>query len=109
MKLSVPVVSALALSLALGACSTPSADSLAQNDPWEKTNRDVFDFDVKLDHAVARPVARGYRDVVPEPVRDGIHNAVTNLNSPVVLANDVLQGDSGKAANTFGRIVINST
>jgi phospholipid-binding lipoprotein MlaA len=109
MKLSVPVISAMALSLALGACSTPSQDSLAQNDPWEKTNRDVFDFDVKLDHTIARPIAKGYRDAVPEPLRDGIHNAVTNLNSPVILANDVLQGDGSKAADTLGRIVINST
>jgi len=109
MKLSFPVISALALSLVLGACSTPSAESMAQNDPWEKTNRDIFDFDVRLDHAVARPVAKGYREVVPEPVRDGIHNALTNLNAPVVLANDVLQGDGNKAVNTAGRIVINST
>jgi phospholipid-binding lipoprotein MlaA len=109
MNVSFPVISALALSLLLGACSTPSAESLAQNDPWEKTNRDIFDFDVRVDHAVARPVAEGYRAVVPEPVRDGVHNALTNLNSPVVLANDVLQGDGDKAASTFGRIVINST
>jgi phospholipid-binding lipoprotein MlaA len=109
MNISLPVISALALSLMLGACSTPSPESLAQNDPWEKTNRDVFDFDVRLDHAVARPVAEGYRDAVPEAVRDGIHNAITNLNSPVTLANDVLQGDGDKAANTFGRIIINST
>ena len=39
-------------------CSTPSPESLAQNDPWEKTNRDIFDFDVRLDHAVARPSPR---------------------------------------------------
>src|ERR1700735_177538 len=109
MKNSVPVMSALALSLMLGACSTPSPESLAQHDPWEKTNRDVFDFDVKLDRNVARPIAKGYRAAVPEPVRDGIHNAITNLNSPVILANDVLQGDGDKAANTFGRIMINST
>ena len=109
MKISLPVISALALSLVLGACSTPSPESLAQNDPWEKTNRDIFDFDVRLDHAVARPIAKGYRAAVPEPVRDGIHNALSNLNSPVVLANDVLQGDSDKAGNTAGRIVINST
>jgi len=109
MKFSIPAISALALGLALGACSTPSAESLAQNDPWEKTNRDIFDFDVRVDHAVARPIAKGYRAAVPEPVRDGIHNALTNLNSPVVLANDVLQGDGDKAANTAGRIVINST
>jgi phospholipid-binding lipoprotein MlaA len=109
MRISVSLISALALSMGLAACSTPSPESLAQNDPWEKTNRDIFDFDVRLDHAVMRPVTRGYRTVVPEPVREGIHNAVTNLNSPVVLANDVLQGDGDKAVNTFGRIVINST
>ena len=109
MKVSFAVISALALSFFLGACSTPSAESLAQNDPWEKTNRDIFDFDVRLDHAVARPIAKGYRAAVPEPVRDGIHNALSNLNSPVVLANDVLQGDGDKAVDTAGRIVINST
>jgi phospholipid-binding lipoprotein MlaA len=109
MKVSLSVVSALALSFFLGACSTPSAESIAQNDPWEKTNRDIFDFDLRVDHAVARPVAQGYRSVVPEPVRDGIHNALTTMNAPVVLANDVLQGDGNKAVNTAGRIVINST
>jgi phospholipid-binding lipoprotein MlaA len=109
MKVSFAVISALALSFFLGACSTPSAESVAQNDPWEKTNRDIFDFDVRVDKAVARPIAKGYRAVVPEPVRDGIHNALTNLNAPVVLANDVLQGDGDKAVNTAGRIVINST
>jgi len=109
MKFSVPVISAFAISMMLGACSTPSPESLAQNDPWEKTNRDIFDFDVRMDHAVARPIAKGYRAAVPEPVRDSIHNALSNLNSPVVLANDVLQGDGEKAANTAGRIVINST
>ena len=109
MRISAQLLSALALGLVLSACSAPSPESLAQNDPWEKTNRDIFDFDVKLDHAVARPIAKSYRTVVPEPVREGIHNALTNLNSPVVLANDVLQGDGTKAANTFGRIMINST
>jgi phospholipid-binding lipoprotein MlaA len=109
MKTVFSVIPALAVSLLLSGCSTPSPESLAQNDPWEKTNRDIFDFDVRVDHAVARPIAKGYRAVVPEPVRDGIHNALTNLNSPVVLANDVLQGDGNKAVNTAGRIVINST
>lgn len=109
MKLSPSVISALALALALGACSTPSPESLAQNDPWEKTNRDIFDFDIKVDHAVARPIAKGYRDVVPEFARDGVHNFLANLNSPVTLANDVLQGEGDKATDTFGRIVINST
>ncbi len=47
--------------------------------------------------------------MVPEFARDGVRNFLTNLNSPVILANDVLQGDGEKATNTFGRIVVNST
>jgi phospholipid-binding lipoprotein MlaA len=95
--------------LSLGACTTTDPQSLAQNDPWEPTNRAIFDFDVQLDHAVARPVAKFYVSAVPEPARDGIHNALTNLNAPVVLANDVLQGDGDKAGQTLGRFLINST
>ena len=93
----------------LCACSTPSPESLGQNDPWEETNRDVFAFDTWVDHTVARPVTEGYQAVVPEPARDGVHNMLNNLHSPVILANDVLQGESRKAARTLGRILINTT
>ncbi len=109
MKIKLSAISAAVLALALSACSTPSPESVAQNDPWEKTNRDIFDFDLKVDHAVARPLAKGYRAVVPEFARDGVHNFLTNLNSPVILANDVLQGDGPKVGDTLGRIVINTT
>jgi phospholipid-binding lipoprotein MlaA len=100
---------ALAASLMLTACATKDPQSLAQNDPFEPTNRAIFDFDVKLDHAVATPVAKFYRSAVPQPARQGIHNALDNLHAPVVLANDVLQGESRKAGDTIGRFVINST
>jgi phospholipid-binding lipoprotein MlaA len=104
------VAALLAAGLALSGCTaTKDPQSLAQNDPFEPTNRAIFNFDVQVDHAVARPVAQAYYDVVPEPARDGIHNALDNLNAPVVFVNDVLQGDGGKATDTFGRFVINST
>lgn len=109
MKLSFPRISMLAISLALSACTAPSKEALAQNDPWEVSNRRTFDFDMKLYRTVARPVAKGYISVVPAPAREGMHNFLTNLNSPIVLANDVLQGDAHKAQNTVSRTVINST
>ena len=108
MKIVASILCLLAASFLCG-CSTPSPQSLADNDPWEKTNRDIFAFDVWVQHNIARPVGKGYRAVLPEPARDGIHNLVTNLHSPIVLANDVLQGDGKKAVDTFGRLVINST
>ena len=100
---------ALLVSVFAAGCSTSDPQALAQNDPFEPTNRAVFNFDVKLDDAVAKPVAKFYNSAVPQPAREGIHNALTNLNSPVVFANDVLQGESKRASQTAGRFVINST
>ena len=95
--------------LCLYGCSTPSPQSLADHDPFEKTNRDIFDFDVWIEHNIAQPVDDGYRAIIPGFMREGVHNLVTNLHSPIVLANDVLQGDGDRAGDTFGRILINST
>jgi phospholipid-binding lipoprotein MlaA len=104
---SLPLIAILGISLA--GCATKNPEALAQHDPWEPTNRAVFNFDVKLDHAVARPVAVFYRSAVPEPARDGVHNALTNLHAPVVFVDDVLQGEGNKAGATIGRFAINST
>jgi phospholipid-binding lipoprotein MlaA len=109
MTLKFSFLAALGATLLLTACATKDPEAIAQNDPWEPTNRAVFDFDIQVDHAVARPVAKFYRSAVPEFARDGVHNALTNLNSPVVFTNDVLQGDGEKATDTFGRFMINST
>jgi phospholipid-binding lipoprotein MlaA len=95
--------------LALSGCASQDPEALAQHDPWESSNRAVFDFDIKLNNAVVTPVAKFYRSAVPEVARDGIHNALTNLNAPVVFVNDSIQGDGTKATDTFGRFVINST
>jgi phospholipid-binding lipoprotein MlaA len=109
MRARFSLAAAVCASLALSACATRDPQSLAQNDPWEPGNRQVFAFDVQLDHAVATPVAKFYRSALPELARDSIHNALTNLNAPVVFVNDSIQGDGGKATDTFGRFMVNST
>src|SRR5476649_1438181 len=103
MKLRISILAALCASLALSACATKDPEALAQNDPWEPTNRAVFDFDIKLNDAVMIPVAKFYRSAVPEVPRDSIHNVLTNLHAPVVLVNDAMQGDGDKASDTFNR------
>ena len=44
-----------------------------------------------LDHAIARPVARGYQKVMPGPVRTSVSNFMDNLFYPVTIVNDLLQ------------------
>jgi phospholipid-binding lipoprotein MlaA len=86
---------------------TITADRL--NDPYEETNRGRFRAHVRLHHYVIDPVERAYIYVVPKPARDGVHNFLTNLDTPAVLANDVLQGKVERAGNTLSRFVVNST
>ena len=105
-----PITIALLLAAALlGGCTTRDPEALANHDPFEPTNRAVFNVTQKVNRYVVRPVAKGYIAVVPAPARDGIHNALTNLDAPVVMGNEILQGDPKRASRTLGRIVINST
>ncbi len=94
----------------LSACVTlPPNSPRSPQDPWESWNRGVYNFNDKLDRAVAKPVARTYVKVVPQPVRTGVSNFFSNLDTPTVLINDALQGKLLAAANDLGRFLLNST
>jgi phospholipid-binding lipoprotein MlaA len=120
MRLTLPpavFAAPLALVLLLAGCATrPPAsepEALAEyqqtNDPAEPFNRAMYAVHQELDRFVLRPVAVGYRAVVPTPVRTGIRNVLGNLRTPVILANDMLQGEPRRAGDTLGRFLINST
>lgn len=79
------------------------------NDPYEPFNRAMFDFNLTLDKVVLRPVASIYRSILPEPVQNGVHNFLHNLRSPVILGNDLLQGELNRAGSTLARFAMNST
>lgn len=98
--------------VAFAACvAVPSLASAqeAVSDPWERTNRNLFAIHEGVDQAVLEPVARGYRAVTPTPVRQGVRNVLRNLRGPVIFANDVLQGEFGRAGTTAARFGINTT
>ncbi len=101
----------LAVTVLFSACaSTASTESDELiNDPFEPINRKIYGFNEGVDKAIIGPVALTYKDTVPEPVRNGITNFITNSNEPITFANDVLQGKPKRAAKTFSRFVINTT
>jgi len=79
------------------------------NDPIEYTNRGIFSFNQALDKIIIKPVTGVYRTIAPAFVREAIHNFLQNLRTPVILANDLLQGAGGRASDTIVRFFINST
>ena len=108
------VFAALLLALTLGACATrpTDPDELAHfkeiNDPLEPMNRLAFRFNEAADTVVLRPLAIGYRAVIPRGVRHSIRNFLNNLRAPVVLLNDLLQGEGLRARDTTGRFMTNT-
>ncbi len=78
-------------------------------DPFETLNRGTFFVNDVFDTILFRPLAIGYRFVTTEGIRRSMRNFFQNLNSPVVLANDLLQLEIGDAGVTTTRFVINST
>ena len=75
---------------------------------FEGVRRAALKFNMTLDKAIFKPIAKGYR-ALPVPVRLGTSNAVDNLRSLLTLSNNLLQGDWELAGNTAGRFAINST
>ncbi|MBD3729673.1 MAG: VacJ family lipoprotein [Sphingomonadales bacterium] len=87
-----------------------SGESLeSDQDPAAKVNLASYQAVQALDDAIVGPVAHGYEKGVPSPIRMGISNVINNLDEPVVFLNFLLQGKPGKAVETLGRFVINST
>jgi hypothetical protein len=65
-----------------------------ENDPLEGGNRVMFEINQVLDEVLLRPVAVVYKNVLPDFAQDGVRNFMNNLNSPVIFANDLLQGEA---------------
>ena len=104
------------LALPLANCATtPEGDAEAMaryeeaNDPLEPWNRGVLEFNRGFDDFVLRPIAIVYRHILPDVVRERIHLFLMNLRTPVILANDLMQGEPERAGETLERFVINST
>ena len=77
-------------------------------DCFETINRGVFAFNQGLDKAVFKPLAKGYRKL-PQPVRSGTSNVISNLGNVVTIPNNILQGQVKDASMNSLRLIINST
>ena len=94
--------------LALSACATSSPTSDI-NDPFEPINRATHQVNKGADRVFFRPASQVYGTIVPRPVRTGLSNVATNLDTPRTIINDFLQGDLEDAGRNTARFLINST
>lgn len=89
--------------------SDAGAQPIHVHDPLEPVNRVFFQFNDKLYFWILKPVARGYKTVVPHTARTGVDNFFDNLKMPVRAVNCTLQGDLDGTSAELTRFLINST
>ena len=92
----------------LALSSSYSAEKYTAGECFEGVSRATLKFNMGLDKALFKPIAKGYR-ALPVPIRSGTSNAIENLRSLLTLSNNLLQGDWQLAGNTAGRFAVNST
>ena len=100
---------ALCAALLFAAFAGGCASGNTPGDPFEGFNRAMFGFNEGVDNAVLKPIATGYRTVVPEPARECVGNVFSNINDIFVAVNSLLQGKVGDAVSDACRVLVNST
>ena len=98
----------VSLALGLSACSSIPPEARTESDPWEPLNRSLFSMNKVIDKVSTKPLAKGYRKIVPGPIRNGVSNFFANLITPRSAINHFLQGKPGRGFSEMGRFVINS-
>ena len=95
---------AILLSALVAGCATgPSRE-----DPFEPTNRVLYQVSDAVDTAVVKPVAQAYVDIVPQLIRTGVSNVFNNIDDLVSAVNGLLQGKLDKFGDDLGRVVLNT-
>jgi len=77
-------------------------------DPIEPVNRVMHRFNDRLYFWLLKPVARGYKAVVPEPARISVKNFYYHILFPIRFVNCLLQADFTGAGSEAVRFAINT-
>jgi len=81
----------------------------SEADPLEGYNRSMHAFNEGLDQNILKPVAEGYRDIMPDPAERGVSNFFSNLREPFNILNNLLQFKFEEAVSDTVRFGINTT
>lgn len=105
-KMLAKSVAALAVLAALSG-SAVAGDN--PNDPAEGFNRAMFSVNEALDTVIAKPLAKGYDEVAPLPVKAAFGNFFSNIADLMIGVNNLLQGKPDQAFSDWGRVLVNTT
>lgn len=90
-------------------CISVAQAATDENSAIETYNRAMFNFNTKVDDYVVKPVAKGYRAVTTDFIRERVRNFFANLKEPASMINHGLQGNFTDSGKSLGRFAVNTT
>lgn len=85
------------------------SEGIGAYDPIRPFNTAMYYFNDKVYYWAWKPVATGYKYVVPGEIRGILVNFYENLKAPIRIVNNLLQGDIEHVGTEFGSLLINLT
>ncbi len=95
------------------ACVTnPNGTKMKASDEESKLevyNRAMFNFNYQVDKKVLKPIAKGYKAITTQSIRNRVTNFFNNLEEPAYAVNNLLQGEIKDSGKSIVRFAVNST
>lgn len=92
----------------LSGCASAIDENGYSYDPWEPMNRKVFAFNDAIDTAVVKPLATGYRAIMPDAGERRVNAFFGNLEDIGSFANSVLQLKFEQSLEVLARVINNT-
>lgn len=99
----------ICLIVGLTGCAISKFPGSDPQDPYEHLNRKIFAFNMALDRAFFRPVAKVYDKLLPWQLKKGVRNFFSNVGDVTSAANEILQFNFPQCIADLARVAINTT
>ena len=101
-------ISIITIYLLINGCNSPDSKFTSTQDPFEKTNRQIFKFNQSFDNYVLKPASDVYKKSLSKNVKKGISNHLNWISTPTTIINSGLQLEGENFSLSTIKFLLNS-
>ena len=100
-------IKCITVAFILNGCSSSTNFVSENKDPFEKMNRNVFQFNKYIDQTIISPISKKYIKKVPTKIRSSVNNHLQWMDTPNTIINSALQTDMENTILASAKFLLN--
>ena len=100
-------IKCITVAFILNGCSSSTKHVSEYKDPFEKMNRNVFQFNKYVDQKILSPISKTYVKQVPAKIRSSVSNHLQWMDTPNTIINSALQTDMENTILASAKFLLN--